>query len=144
MEGQENVTNLNQAVTGVSTEKEARALLLSAGIASVQSRAAFVPSTTDKMPCDVWTPPMPIADWLDDFPSQVEIDAYRDGLLHHCRYQTAFHVWFIRDGLIMKTKGAIIFLRPDNHEMIELPNLEAIAAWLAFKKAKIWQAPERK
>lgn len=47
MEGQENVTNLNQAVKGVSTEQEARALLLSAGIASVQSRAAFVPLMSD-------------------------------------------------------------------------------------------------
>lgn len=41
------MTNLNQAVTGVSTEQEARALLLSAGITAMQNRAALVPLVTD-------------------------------------------------------------------------------------------------
>lgn len=138
------MTNLNQAVTGVSTEKEARALLLSAGIAAMQSRAAYVPSTTDKMPSAVWTPPIPIVEWLDDFPSVLEIDAYRNGLLNKVRYQTALNLYFIYGGAIFKTKGAITFISPTNTELIELHNLDTVAAYLAFKKARIWQKPEKK
>lgn len=38
---------MTKAVKGVSTEQEARALLLSAGITAIQSRAAFMPLITD-------------------------------------------------------------------------------------------------
>lgn len=138
------MSNLNRAVSGVNDANEAKALLLGFGIADMKARGGFIPLQTDIMPSAVWTPPIPIIEWLDDFPSVLEIDAYRNGLLNKLRYQTALNLYFIYGGVILKTKGAITFISPTNTELIELHNLDTVAAYLAFKKAHIWQKPEKK
>lgn len=141
--GQFGMSNLDKAMIGTNEADEAKALLLDFGIQAMKARGGYTPPQTDIMPSAVWTPPIPIIEWLDDFPSTLEIDAYRNGLLNKLRYQTALNLYFIYGGVILKTKGAITFISPTNTELIELHNLDTVAAYLAFKKARIWQAPKK-
>lgn len=135
---------INRAVTGIKAKNEIPVFLREIGIYSLQKRAGYQCAVTPTMPENVWQPPVNIIEWLEDFPSVAEIDDYRDGLLNKMRYQTPLSLYFIYGGFIWKTKGNILFLQGENHEMIELSNLDTVAAYLAYKRAKIWHPDEKK
>ncbi len=119
---------------------EAKAILREMGINSLRKMAGYIPAeTTASIQYPIFRMPIPVRFW-EQLPDEREMSYYTSDLKAGNSFLSAFWKWRIYDGFVMKFAPATRFLRPGNHELIEIHNLELVALWLVHVKAR--RAPE--